>query len=128
VSVREIPETEWPRFLEEFSRQHRAWLATVDRCRPGIASGVRMEQRPLESVTPDVAARRVVGIRIQFQQDSHAETAVRVDAPARLRVEETEEGRARSLEIDDERGQCTRIRFRATPPPEALDGIAPGEM
>ena len=101
MSVREIPEIEWPTFLEEFSRQHRAWLATVDSCRPGT-SGLRTEQRPLESVTPDLAARRVVGIRIQFQQDSQAETAVRVDAPARLRVEETDEGHARSLEIDDQ--------------------------
>ena len=127
MSVREIPEIEWPRFLEEFSRQHRAWLATVDSCRPG-PTRFRMEQRPLDSVTPDVAARRVVGIRIRFQQDPHAETAVRIDGPARLRVEETDDGRARALEIDDERGECTRLRFRTTVPPEALDGVAPGEL
>ena len=37
-------------------------------------------------------------------------------------------GAARGLEIQDESGECTRIRFRAAPLPEALDGIAPGEL
>jgi len=126
--VREIPEAEWQEFLAQFSRGHRAWLATVDHGAVGAAGHVAAIERPLRSVMPEISARRVVGIEIRFQEDSHAREPIRIDAPIRLRVDETAEGAALSLEIQDDSGECTRIRFRAAPLPEALDGIAPGEL
>ena len=126
--MREIPEAEWQEFLAQFSRGHRAWLATVDHGAVGARGHVAAIERPLRSVMPEISARRVVGIEIRFQEDSHAREPIRIDAPIRLRVDETAEGAARGLEIQDESGECTRIRFRAAPLPEALDGIAPGEM
>ena len=48
--------------------------------------------------------------------------------PTSVRIDETPDGVARSLEIVDEDGECTRIRFRAAPVPETLDGITPGEL
>jgi hypothetical protein len=53
---------------------------------------------------------------------------IQIDAPASLRVDETADGVARGLEIVDDDGECTRIRFRAAALPETLDGIAPGEV
>jgi hypothetical protein len=126
--VREIPETEWQEFLAQFSLGHRAWLATVDRGRGATKGYVAAKERPLSSVIPEISARRVVGIEIRFQEDSRAREPIRIDAPIRLRVDETADGSARGLEIEDDRGECTRIRFRAAPLPEALDGIAPGEL
>jgi hypothetical protein len=126
--VREIPEAEWQEFLAQFSRGHRAWLATVDRVHVGAPGGVAAIECPLRSVMLETSARRVVGIEIRFQEDSHAREPIRIDAPIRLRVDETAEGAARGLEIQDEHGDCTLIRFRAAPLPEALDGIAPGEL
>ncbi|MQA31071.1 MAG: hypothetical protein GEU82_14770 [Luteitalea sp.] len=128
MSVRDISAAEWPGFLEEFSRGHRAWLTTVDRVHPGSLAKVDAVERPLRSVTPDISARRVVGIEIRFQADSHARDVIRIEAPTRLRVDETAEGTAQGLEIQDEDGECTRIRFRATPTTDMLDGIAPGEL
>jgi hypothetical protein len=128
MSLREIPAAEWPDFLEQFSRGHRAWLATVDRAVPGAPAHVEAVERPLRSVTPEMSAGRVVGIEIRFQEDSQVPDAIRIDAPTRVRVNETEEGTAQGLEIQDEDGECTRIRFRAAPSTEILDGIAPGEL
>ncbi|MGH9329593.1 MAG: hypothetical protein ACRD09_04055, partial [Vicinamibacterales bacterium] len=126
MSLREIPAAEWPEFLENFTRGHRAWLATVDRGLPGAPGHIEVFERPLRSVTPDVSAGRVIGIEIRFQEDSGE--AIRIDAPASVRVEETMEGAARVLEIHDKGGECTRIRFRAVQLPEMLDGVAPGEL
>jgi hypothetical protein len=128
MRVREIPADEWQLFLDEFSRSHRAWLATVDRAHPGEEAHVEAVERPLGSVRPQVNARRVVRIEIRFQEDGQASTPIRIDAPASVRVEETLAGAARALEIRDEEGDCTRIRFRAAPLPEMLDGLAPGEF
>lgn len=128
MSVREIPESQWQDFLAQFSRGHRAWLATVDRVHAGAPGQVEAVERPLDSVTLHVRARRVVAIDIWFQEDSQLREPIRVDAPVTIRVDETAEGAARGLEIQDEDGDFTRIRFRAAPLPEALDGIAPGEL
>lgn len=128
MSGREIPPAEWPAFLERFTCEHRAWLATVDRVRPDASARVEAVERPLDSVRPEVNARRVVGIAIQFQEGSDAGRSIRVDVPTRLRVDETEEGAVRGIEIDNGYGECTRLRFRAAVLPEQLDGIVPGEL
>ena len=128
MSVREIPETEWQDFLEDFSRGHRAWLATVDRLHSGGGDSVEAVDRPLGSVTPEVSAHRVIGIEIRFQEDGRASEPIVIENPTSVRVDENEIGATRGLEIRDEEGECTRIRFRAAPPSEMLDGIAPGEQ
>lgn len=129
MSVREIPAGEWQDYLQQFSREHRAWLATVERVHAGGAPPeIQAVERPLDAVTPEVAARRVVGIDIQFQQDAPTGAALHVATPTHLRVDETAEGSARALEIEDQRGDCTRIRFRSAPPLDMLDGMAPGEL
>jgi hypothetical protein len=129
MSVREIPAREWQEYLQQFSREHRAWLATVERVHAGgTPSRVEAVERPLDAVTPEVAARRVVGISIAFQEDPRSGDALHVHTPTHLRVDETSEGSARALEIEDQHGECTRIRFRSAPPPDMLDGIAPGEL
>lgn len=103
-------------------------LTSVDRLGPGADRHTEVLDRPLGSVTTDQVARGIVGIEIQFRQDSHASNTVRVDAPSRLRVDETPEGAIRMLEIQDEHGERTRIRLRVAAPPGLLDGVAPGEL
>ena len=128
MSVRDIPRGEWQAFLDQFSREHRAWLASVDRFSPEAERHAEVSNRPLGGVTARTAGRRVVGIQIQFQPDSHAGRAVVVDAPSRLRVDQTADGATQALEIDNERGERTRITLRVVAPPGLLDGVAPGEV
>jgi hypothetical protein len=128
MSAREIPAAQWPEFLEQFSRDHRAWLATVDRVHADSAGQIEPIARPLGSVVPQLTAHRIVRIEIRFQEDLRVPEAIRIDAPTSIRVDETASGVARALEIVDEDGECTRIRFRAAPLPEMLDGLAPGEV
>jgi len=126
--IREIPFEEWPPFLEQFSRDHRAWLATVERVCAGAPSQVIVLEKPLGAVRPEIGARRLPGIGIHFQEDSRASGELYVNSPMRLLVDETEEGATRALEIETRRGELMRIRFRVAAPHEMLDGIAPGEL
>ena len=128
MSVREIPSGEWQGFLDDFSRRHRAWLASVDRLVPDAGTHVEVFERPLNSIVADRAARGIGSIRIEFQRDSHAEGGVRIESPARMRVDETESGAARALEIEDASGERFRVRLRVASPPGILDGVAPGEL
>jgi hypothetical protein len=157
MNVRDIPRALWPAFLEQFSRTHRAWLATIDadassgdRHNDDASSGDRhnddasssdrynddassadghnVDAHPLRSITPFVYNDRVVHIDIRFQDDLRTDEPFRITAPGTLRVDETWEGVARALEIIDSRGISTRLRFRVAPRAEMLDGIAPGEV
>ena len=111
MSVREIPTREWPDFLDRLGREHRAWLATVER--GGL---VQAREEPLQSIST------TNGIEIHIGKQ-----AIRVAEPQAVRVEETAQGTAQALQIDDASGRRVTLRFRVAVAPGALDGLAPGE-
>ena len=123
TSAREIPRWQWPAFLDQFSRTHRARLATLDEEDESTATG-----HPLRSVTPFVHNNRVVHIDIRFQDDPHGREPARSHSPVSVHVHETTEGLALGLEIVDDKGHATHLRFAAAARPERLDGVAPGEL
>lgn len=118
----DIPPERWSEFLETFSRQHRAWLTTLE------SSVGRVEARPLRAVEPVREGGALSAIEISFAGESGGET-VRVEHPTALRLRQTAEGADRAIEIIDAEGCCTRVGFRTTTAPsDILDGIAPDEL
>jgi hypothetical protein len=99
----EVPRADWAGALERFSREHRAWLARVDRA----------GEHPLRSVGLEAPGR----VAIRFADDS---PDVLVPEPRALRIDES------GLDIESPQG-VTRLRFRVAVPPGVLDGLAPGE-
>jgi hypothetical protein len=122
VPAVDIPREQWPDFLDTFSRQHRAWLTTIEPSVRGI------EARPLRAVEPVREGGVLSAIEISFAGDSGGDT-IRVEHPIALRLRQTTEGADQAIEITDDEGFCTRVGFRtATAPSDMLDGIAPGEL
>ena len=112
MNLRDIPRAYWPAYLDQFSRTHRAWLATVD-AGTSHADVETAIPHPLRSVTPFVCNDRVAHIDIRFQDDNQAHAPLRIAAPGTVRVDETTEGIAQALEIIDSRGVATRLLFCA---------------
>ena len=122
MTIQNVPPPQWHSLLERFSREHRAWLATVH--------GVE-HQRPVTRV-PSVAIRAV-----SLEEES-ADRVVRVTfgnglslcapRPSVIRVQKTDVGAECALEIETVTGGFVRVAFRATARPEELDGAAPGEV
>lgn len=109
--TRDLAPSEWKEFLEDFSRTHRAWLATIDTVSYGRPARVRIIQRRLRSLVPDMRGDRIMGLEIRFHEKSNVESAVQITAPVTVRVDETPDGDARGLEIVDGTGNRTRIRL-----------------
>lgn len=124
MSVHDIPRSRWADVLEQFSRGHRGWLASVVTVRPGPELTSHTDWRPLESVTVTRTAGRPTAIRVRFQGGP----TVCVRAPRTLGVDRRNDGAERALEIDAAGGEFVRIVFRATALPEEVDGIAPAEL
>jgi hypothetical protein len=121
VPAIDIPRERWPEFLDTFSRQHRAWLTTIE---PSVRA---VDARPLRAVEPVQEGGVLSAIEISLAGDSGGDT-VRVERPIALRLHQTPEDADRAIEITDDEGFCTRVGFRTTAPSEMLDGIAPGEL
>lgn len=123
MSVQDVPRRRWADVLEEFSRGHRGWLASVVTVGPGPELVSHTELHPLESVTVAQTSGRPTAVRVGFQRAP----AILIKAPRTLGVERRDDGAERALEIDAAAG-FVRIAFRATALPEELDGIAPAEL
>ena len=117
--IRDVPIGEWESFVEQFGREHCAWLATVHAV-DARGTVTRSAQIPLKSATASADA-----MTLEFIDDAHSLSAHR---PCALRVQETDIGLVQALEIDGPEGQFIRLAFRATAMPEHLDGLAPEEL
>lgn len=122
TTIHDLPASEWPSFLERFSREHRAWLATVHGLEQGtpvrLVRSVAIRVVTLEGGDPDRL------LRVTFA-DGISLCAPR---PCAMRVQQTRDGADRALEVDTVDGAFVRIAFRAIASPEQLDGLAPGEV
>jgi hypothetical protein len=117
--IREIPARECGSFLERFGREHRAWLATVHVI-DARGTVTRSAHIPLKS-----AAASADAVTLEFL---HEPRSLCAHSPRAVRIQETDKGLARALEIDGLEGQFIRLAFRATALPEQLDGLAPEEL
>jgi hypothetical protein len=124
MSVHDVPRSRWADVLEQFSRGHRGWLASVVRVRPGPELMSHTDSRPLDSVTVTPSAGRPSAIRVRFQGGP----TVCIRAPRTLGVDRRDDGAECALEIDAAEGMFVRIVFRATALPQEVDGIAPAEL
>ena len=124
MSVHDIPRSRWADVLEQFSRGHRGWLASVVTVRPGPELMSHTDWRPLDSVTVTPSAGRPSAIRVKFQGGP----TVCVRVPRTLGVDRRDDGAERALEIDNAGGEFVRVVFRATALLEEVDGIAPAEL
>ena len=56
MPTQDIPRTEWPAFLDTFSRQHEGWLTTVEIVTTGLGVHREVRDKPL-NVTACASAR-----------------------------------------------------------------------
>ena len=124
MSIHDVPRWRWADALDEFSRGHRGWLASVVTVRPGPVLMSHTELRPLKSVTVAQTGGHPTAVRVRFQGGP---TAL-IKVPRTLGVDRRDDGAERALEIDTADAEFVRVTFRSTALPEELDGIAPAEL
>jgi hypothetical protein len=130
-----IPREQWGTFAEQFSRQHRGWLVSVevtdtrllevDPEQARAAGRVLARDRALREVAFDLEGgtgqfRVVVG-------EEPDRVAHEIRRPVSVRPEMSDDGAHQGVRIDDADGKTTRVRFRAPALPELLDGIGEAE-
>jgi len=119
----EIPRDEWLEFFDRFSGQHEGWLTRVEIVRDGAPTEVAARELPLESISADLKDKEQA---ISICLGERMEECLNIDNPKHVKLEQTDEGADRALEIDSADGRKTMIRFRTTVLAENVDGLITG--
>src|SRR2546430_16102219 len=101
MRMTDIPQRDWPAFLDRLAREHRAWLATVEQ-----DGRIAVREQPLRVIRVDG------GIDIEL-----GERAIHVAAPRAVRVEQTGTGAVPAVQIADPAGRRPRPPLRLPRPP-----------
>jgi len=109
MTVREIPLSSWPEFLDSFSRQHHGWLVTITRDDTSLVN-----DEPLDFAHAD---GRGVTIRA-------GDRDIRIDNANEIAVTSTADESAIGHVAIIAPHETLTIRFREVIPPEQVDGIA----
>ena len=129
MRAQEVPPVEWGTFLEQFGRDHRGWLATVEREQRSGSPEIEVRERPLIAIVSERHADRVVDIHIHFHPDLQPTDQIHVSSPKAVYVELNDDGAAQGVEIENARGERVHVRFRgALPEGLLMDGVAPSEL
>jgi hypothetical protein len=123
MTTREIARDSWREFLDSFSRQHDAWLVTVEVTGADIGAQVEGEDLRLRGITADEDGR---GISIMLEPAAGEHVTHIVTAPTQVWLQQTSEGADVALQINSADGTATIVRFRSAIRPEAVDGMAAG--
>lgn len=128
----EIPRDQWHSFCDEFSRLHRGWLVTI-----GVIDTQLLEasaEARAHALTDDLIFQGIT----EEEKRGHTDLAIAagegefhiahaVHEPQHLYLESTEDGAHKGMRIDEADGHTTLLRFRASVPAEALNGLTETE-
>jgi hypothetical protein len=123
MTIREIPRHRWSTFVEDFSRDHKGCLCTleVDSSVAGVETeALRWPFQGLAFETGHGAPR--VQIFVGNERERHLGHGI--DEPRHIRLEETKDGAHTGLSIDADEG-AVHLRFCSPQPPEYVESYLP---
>lgn len=123
MQTRQIPKSEWPAFLDRFSRQHQGWLVKLEILNPDLGAQVQETGLPLEGLTDewDEAEGNTIMIMAGNAPDDHITHSI--TNPTEVSLEQTDEGADVALSIKSADGTTALLSFRAAVLPETVDAV-----
>ena len=123
MKTKEIPKNEWPKFFDNFSRQHEGWLVTLEIF--GTEFGAQVQERELtfEGIVDEwdeIHGDQIV-IMVGEKPDDHITHSIA--RPTQVSLEQTDEDAHAVLAIKSANGVMALMRFRSPMLPEIVDGL-----
>ena len=123
MQTRQIPRSEWPAFLDTFSRQHEGWLVKLEIMNPEIGAQVEETGLVLEGLTDewDEVSGNTIMIMAGNKPDDHVTHSI--NKPTEVSLEQTDEGADAALSIKSADGTTALLSFRSAVLPETVDAV-----
>jgi uncharacterized protein DUF5335 len=116
MSGREIARGEWKRFFDRFTRLHFGAIVNVNVSGVLVGCQSTIISQPLRGISTDRDDVLIDTGRRIFDHVGHRIPDVRA-----VRVQVTDEGAVKALDLDGSDGTHTTVRFRSPVLPELLD-------
>lgn len=123
MQTHEILRNEWRTFFDTFSRQHEGWLATIEVLGPDVGAQEEAHELPLVGVSLSSGGREAEAISIDVGTTPHDHVSHVIEEPAKIWLEQTDDGADVAMAIEDRDGTKTILRFRSAVAPEFVDGV-----
>lgn len=123
MQTRQIPKSEWPAFLDVFSRKHEGWLVKLEILSADIGAQVQETGLVLEGLTDelDEAEGNTIMIMAGNTPDDHLTHSI--SQPTEISLQQTDAGADAALSIKSADGTTTLLSFRALVLPKIVDGL-----
>jgi Family of unknown function (DUF5335) len=123
METQEIPPADWQVFFDSFSRQHEAWLATLEVFGADIGAQEEARELPFTGITleSDLSGTKTITIDLGELAGDHISHSIR--EPTHVWLRKTREGADEALEIESADDNKTLLRFRSAVLPEMVDGV-----
>ena len=123
MKTKEIPQNEWPKFLENFSSKHEGWTVTLEIF--GTELGAQVQERDLALAGrvdegDEIHGDRIV-IMVGEKPDDHMTHSI--GHPTQVSLEQTVGGADVALAIKSADGVTALLRFLSPMLPEMVDGL-----
>ena len=124
MQTKQIPKSEWPAFLDRFSRQHEGWLVKLEIFNPDLGAQIAETGLALEGLTDewDEIKGNTIMIMAGNEPDDHITHSI--SHPIEVSLEQTDEGADAALSIKSAGGTTALLSFRAAVLPETVDAMA----
>lgn len=124
MQTKQISKTEWPSFLDRFSRQYGGWLVNLEIFNPQIGAQVEETGLALEGLTDewDEVKGNTITIMTGNTPDSHITHSI--NNPTEVSLEQTDEGADAALSIKSADGTTALLSFRAAVLPGTVAPVA----
>ena len=123
MNTKEIPKTEWPKFFDNFSRQHEGWLVTLEILGAELGAQVQGRELAFEGIVDEWDEIQGNQIVIMVGEKPEAHITHSITRTTQVNVEENEGVRV-VLAIKSADGVMALMRFRSPMLPEIVDGLA----
>ncbi len=123
MQTRQIPKSEWPAFLDCFSRQHEGWLVKLEILDPELGAQTEETGLALAGLTDewDEAEGNTITIMAGNEPDGHVTHSI--NNATEVSLERTDEGADVALSIKSADGTTALLSFRAAVLPETVDAL-----
>lgn len=124
MQTRQIPKSEWPAFLDRFSRQYEGWLVNLEIFNPEFGAQVAETGLALEGLTDEWDEAEGITIVIMAGNEPDDHITHSISDPTEVSLEQTDEGADAALSIKSADGTTALLSFRAAVLPERVDAVA----
>jgi hypothetical protein len=109
MEAREIPQQEWIRFFDDFSKQHENWIVSWEVLGRDLGDQKKTSRLPLVGISADAKGVPRIDVIVGGRLNAHMTQIIQ--NPTHVRFKEPEQPGHEAIEVETDDGRVTLLTF-----------------